>query len=183
MPVKRRVSKQREQISPAMLAFLRDEPMPEDAGIAAWWIESETNPGPKASELWPEFRDEILADWIAEAPGTRPSMWWRLDAPEPRRRLGGIGTPAHEVLAHVPRFWCGIPIDWVTQSLADFYDREERSKPFEGVAVSRKDPPLFESEAAFLDRHGLFLPGERKRLGADDFEPVSLLDIIDFGDE
>lgn len=32
-------------------------------------------------------------------------------------------------------------------------------------------PALFESQAAYLDRHGLFLPGERKRLKAADFEP------------
>jgi hypothetical protein len=33
------------------------------------------------------------------------------------------------------------------------------------------DPPLFEAEAAYLERHGLLLPGERKQLSAADFKP------------
>lgn len=45
---------------------------------------------------------------------------------------------------------------------------------FKGVAIDDRDPPRYESEAAYLDRHGLFLPGERKRLKKADWEDVSM---------
>ncbi len=38
----------------------------------------------KRSALWEANRDAVLAEWIAAHPGTRPSLWWRHDAPEPR---------------------------------------------------------------------------------------------------
>src|SRR2546426_907078 len=48
--------------------------------------------------LWREHRDELLPDFISTHPGRRPHAWWLFDAVEPsRRRLGGIGTPKHEV--------------------------------------------------------------------------------------
>ena len=81
--------------------------------------------------LWAEHRRTLLAVWLEEHPGTRPQTWWRVDAPrqpagrwpgcfwdgvleEPRLRLGGTGTPAHEVLNHVPAYYSGIPYPWVT---------------------------------------------------------------------
>jgi hypothetical protein len=36
------------------------------------------------------------------------------------------------------------------------------------------DPPIFESQAAYLDRHDLLLPKEKKRLRETDFEPERL---------
>ena len=72
---------------------------------------------------WVEHRAIVLPLWVHEHPGTRPSHWWRWDAPllvdalpgtivrtnpdgtpltEPRRRLGGTGTPSHECLAYWP---------------------------------------------------------------------------------
>ena len=32
-------------------------------------------------------RDVILAEWIRDSPGTRPPIFWMVDAPEPRRRI------------------------------------------------------------------------------------------------
>jgi hypothetical protein len=37
--------------------------------------------------------------------------------------------------------------------------------------LSSVNPPLFESEAAYLKRLGLLLPGEARRLGKMDYEP------------
>ena len=34
---------------------------------------------------WTEHRAAVLAAWVADYPGTRPPIWWRLDAPEPRQ--------------------------------------------------------------------------------------------------
>jgi hypothetical protein len=40
-----------------------------------------------------------------------------------------------------------------------------------GVAIDPDNPPIYESQASYLERHGLFLPGERRRLKPADFEP------------
>jgi hypothetical protein len=37
--------------------------------------------------------------------------------------------------------------------------------------IDKDDPPIFESQAAYLKRHGLFLAGEERRA---DFEPGTL---------
>jgi hypothetical protein len=37
--------------------------------------------------LWSEFHDEILEQHTRRRPGTRPSAWWRYEAPEPRRTV------------------------------------------------------------------------------------------------
>ena len=38
--------------------------------------------------------------------------------------------------------------------------------------VDPEDPPVFESEATYLDRHGLLTAAERRRLRVADYEPV-----------
>ncbi|MET4677569.1 hypothetical protein ACVKN3_003188 [Luteibacter sp. PvP120] len=109
--------------------------------------------------LWMEHRKEVLADWIAANPGTRPSLRCKYDAPrldasalglwsrtvmaprliELRRKLRGEGEPLHEVLNYVPAHdygipaWCGNPAD----------------------------TPTFEPQRTYLKRHGLLLPADR----------------------
>lgn len=155
-------------------------------------------------EVWDEMRDEVLEAWIAEKPGTRPQHWWMYDAPrsapgslprcsqfegelpELRRRVGGTGTPSHEVLNYAPDLDRGIPTGWVEPWQVELYNgraRDVRGQligteyseghfPYE--AIDRNDPPLFESEASYLDRHGLLTQQERARLGADAWEPESV---------
>ena len=36
-------------------------------------------------ELWNTHRAEVLTYWTRENPGTRPTLWWRFESPEPRR--------------------------------------------------------------------------------------------------
>jgi len=36
----------------------------------------------RCQALWKSLRDEFLAEWIDEHPGTRPWIWWNLDAPQ-----------------------------------------------------------------------------------------------------
>jgi hypothetical protein len=55
--------------------------------------------------------------------------------------MGSTGTPAHEVQAVVPEFAYEIPIGW--------------------VSLDESDPPTFQSQAAYLKRHGLLVAGER----------------------
>jgi hypothetical protein len=126
----------------------------------------------KCRALWDEHGPAIMEEWIRAHPGTRPSWWWIFDSPrmstadldlhgwadcyfarylpDGRKRLGGSGTPAHELENLVPHFPLGIP--------DDFRD------------VDPNDPPVYESQAAYLLRHGLFEPGEERRLKLRDYE-------------
>src|SRR4029450_11183666 len=86
---------------------------------------------------WVVLGEELLAALIDPPPGPRPWAWWRFAAPRwfraalparlrdlghvflqwlpaPRRRLGGVGTAAYEVVAYVPELPFGIPICWVS---------------------------------------------------------------------
>ena len=157
-------------------------------------------------DLWSKYKDEIINKWIKKKPGTRPHLWWQFDAPkisektftwfkyhgsgqhligkqyEPRKRLGGVGTPAHEVLC-VGSFDLGIPTMWVSQWNTDYYngravdihgkviDSGFKEGDFIGVPIDPNDLPFFESQASYLKRHTLHLPGERKHLTKKDFEP------------
>jgi len=143
-------------------------------------------------KAWKNNREALMSEWIAENPCTRPWAWWNFDAPrwsrpfpgcfwdqklpDPRRRLGGTGTPAHECLAIVPSFAFGIPKSWVSSFQEEYYNGRARDihgkliptsyedGHFPGRAIDPEDPPVFESEAAYLQRHGLLTPAEVKYL-------------------
>jgi len=139
MPRKRRNPKTRRAEIPAnVLAYLKDDfsGSPEVARNvrAAVYFND-------IAAWWGLMKDEILEDWAREQPGTRPRAWWEYNSKEPRRRLGGTGEPDHggNLQWGLPRFW--------TPNLR-------------GVAIDPEDPPRFESEAAYLKRCGLLLPGE-----------------------
>ena len=97
--------------------------------------------------VWKRYRTDILPGWIKENPCTRPWIWWRVDAPKKpvsgwdhvrfnsaqRKRLGGTGTPMHEVLGSWGGFDKGIPTGWVTQFLADYYNG--RAKDIHGKVI------------------------------------------------
>ena len=151
-------------------------------------------PDKRFAEVWEELREEVVSEWISETPGTRPPLWWSFDAPrwadpwekwfyhgtfaEPRKRLGGIGTPAHEALSQVPAYTRGIPAQWVSAWQVAYFngcavdvhgtpigtDYTEGHFPHKGIDL--KDPPVFESEAAYLDRLGLLTDGERAHFDA-----------------
>jgi hypothetical protein len=184
--------------SPTAWAWLHDAPMPANFNrIELWALKGdcgEFSPtGKTGQQLWTEYREDVLAWWIEEYPGTRPSLWWHHDAPrqprgryprcwfdgtlpEPRRRVGGVGTACHERLAYVPRYWCGVPQDWI--SATDIRIYEQIGTPLRVPALDPADPPMYESEASYLKRVGRLLPGEAPRLTADDFEPESVIDVL-----
>jgi hypothetical protein len=176
MPTKRvPIDRAPVQLTPTEWRWLMDEPEPpeEEGGDPAelFFI--------NLHGLWVDHRAMVLPLWVREHPGTRPSHWWRWDAPraapgtfgqiqkdldgtplpEPRRRLGGVGTPAHEGRGDFPTLGRGIPVAWLMAPLG------------RAPAYDPTDPPIFESEAAYLERHGLFMRGERHRLTAEDFAP------------
>jgi hypothetical protein len=78
-------------------SIMHDEPIPE-SDHAASWAEFfahymphmvPASGGCSYADQWEECRAEVLAEWARERPGTRPSTWWRLDAPEPKREHEG----------------------------------------------------------------------------------------------
>lgn len=121
--------------------------------------------GERWKPIWEEVREEVMATWIKKHPGTRPWAWWEIDAffdgklLEPRKRLGGIGTPDFETLNIVPTFDKGIPDGWVSKFDVEYYGPD-----FKGKAIDPEDPPVYESEAAYLERHGLLTASEKKWL-------------------
>lgn len=96
-----------------------------------------------------------MAHWITENPGRRPAAWWGSQSPEPlRRQLGGSGVlvgQRYRNLIVPPEL--GIPA----------FD-----------SVDSSNPPVFESQATFLQRHNLLTTSELRRLRPADFEPETL---------
>jgi len=118
---------------------------------------------------------------MAECPlGTFPSCYYDGKLPKPRKRLGGIGTPASDVLAYKPTFAYGIPAIWITQRDVRYFSGTAvdvhgapiggELREIKGVAIDPDDPPMFEAQATYLKRHGLFLAGEERRLKKSDWE-------------
>lgn len=107
--------------------------------------------------LWTAHRAWILEQWITARPGSRPFGWWKYEAPEPRRRLGGVGTLSND---RHPLLELGIPTHWQIARPASV-DRRE---------LDPSDPPRYESQAAYLDRLGLLSADERRRLDATAYE-------------
>ena|GEM_PF-1207906 len=138
-------------------------------------------------KVWNDAKVEILKQFIKDYPCQRPWGWWEYEAlKEPvnkwihgrfdsaqRKRLGGIGTPDFEVLAYAPSFEFGLPMGYVNQWQVDYYNgrskdihgnpigTEYKDGDFKGVAVDPDDPPTFESQASYLDRHGLLSQVEK----------------------
>lgn len=77
-----------------------------------------------------------------------------------------MGTPCAQVLAYLPEYHLGIPVRWVGDSALDRGIKAERFDP--------EDPPTFESQAAFLKRHGLLARGEALQLPTHALDPETL---------
>jgi hypothetical protein len=50
----------------------------------------------------------------------------------------------------------------------------QEARDFPAERFDPDNPPRFESQASYLDRHALLLPSERRRLRREDFEPEVL---------
>jgi hypothetical protein len=191
MPVRRRIDKRRAEITDEHESWLNSDD--KASGFVQY------APDDELAALWTANADRIVAEHVATYPGTRPHRWWQCSAPrlslgtfpgcyfdgklpEPRRRLGGIGTPASDVLSCVPTFRYGLPWIWIERWQVMYYsglavdihgapigDRYPTDS-FKAVAIDPNDPPMFESQAAYLKRHGLFLAGEERRLRKADWD-------------
>jgi hypothetical protein len=183
---RRRVRSQANDIHPIVIAFLRDEdPDPADYGNGANWaltsVEYSVIPN-HLRQIYDRVKDNLIAGFARDFPGTRPVHWWKFSAPEMRQRIGGTGSLLEEHLAHVPAYHLGIPYQWACEALirmgwptVHINGHPEGWAALPGlanaIAFDHDDPPRFESQATYLQRLGLLLPGERKRLKPSDFEP------------
>ena len=113
----------------------------------------------KVKAAWESCRDQILSDWIKKYPCSRPWPWWEYETLEIRRRVGGVGDLWHDIEDYEPlECHYGIPWNWITIWEINYYGDLRKT------AVDPKDPPVFESETAYLLRHELLTPAERAYL-------------------
>jgi hypothetical protein len=183
MPTNRRFrkSQNREKLTECQWAYLLDD-VERAKRLDAWetfMVEDSRDNYSALRPLWTEYREQVLKVWIAESPGTRPSAWWKFDAPriaqgtwpgcfwdgklpEPRLKLSGSGIPSWDAgWAILPHFELGIATSW--------------------VHVLEDDPPVFESQASYLKRTGLLTASEQKSLPAIAFEPEVMADLCNDG--
>jgi hypothetical protein len=132
--------------------------------------------------------------WLFEAPRLPKAEHgqyknWHLakGLKEPRKRLSGVGVAKHDVLRVSPSYRYGIPATWIDSFDCKYYNGTAKSihgnlinpkakdGDFEGIAIDPNDPPIFESQAAYLDRFGLLAAEEKEK---SSFEPESVLDVI-----
>ena len=159
-----------------------------EKGTEAWSLKIQRffEPG-CIRKVWAAHKKTLIADWVKKHPCSRPFCWWIYDAPRDpvkgwdhsrfdsaqRMRLGGTGTPLHEVSCVWSGFDKGIPSSWVTE--------DYKKAGFKGQAIDPNDPPSFEPVAAFLKRHDILTPGEMTFLKKNSklMEP----EVIEFEDE
>ena len=158
-------------ISDEEWAFLNDQPTPKEThgGFVRWSLEYNCALGtgePVTERLWAEWSGDVLAGWLAARPGTRPRCWWRYSAP--RSRLPGepAWAPSHaeprrgfDRRGNVIEQRCGMVLPGWDLGLPSYW--AER-------------PVIVESEAAYLDRHGLLPAAEHRRVPAGGFDPEPL---------
>ena len=131
----------------------------------------------KVKAAWETIRDEVMPKWIREHPGTRPYYWWRFEATEQRRRIGGRGDTFDDDCT-MADCSMGIPDNWVTPHDVEVYNGTWRDVRGNLIDIGFKpgdftrmppDPanlPTFESQAAYLARHQVLTAPELKWLTA-----------------
>ncbi len=157
------------------IKFLATGEKPENPDLELYIIRGDRD---RLKRLWADQAKNIIQAWITERPGTRPWAWWEFDAPvmqnikrrwkgtffmrwlkETRRQVSGQGVTSWENYpAWIPRYFLGAPLDW--------------------DSIDEDDPPIFESEATYLDRFGLLSKSEKAKISPADFDPESIETIL-----
>jgi hypothetical protein len=117
---------------------------------------------------WAALQSTIMPAWIQRRPGTRPWAWWKFEAPERRRTVGGRIHPFDDprrklAVAKSDRknFWRvayalhrGMPRMFLMP-----FD-EDCQRDFMHNILAGRDSEIFEPEWSYLQRHNLLLPGD-----------------------
>lgn len=138
MPRKAARSPRRRRADIVELTIFQKFELLHGSGIFGDEMDAETY-----AAAWREHREQLLADWIAEHPGTRPHAWWVVEG-VPRygeRRLTEFGRRT------IPGHRDG----WLTR----------------GIINHTTIPPMQEPEDEYLRRHGLLTPAEVALLSHD----------------
>jgi hypothetical protein len=138
-------------IAPDDWAFLNDD-KPKNPFVALIKADS------RWRALWEEYGESITSEWANRHPGTRPTHWWKFSAPRLPTPAGYEGLESWWWLE--PRLQVGgEPVDATdgasarNKAVPDWDDENP---------AYLASPPVFESESAYLARHGLLLLGESK---------------------
>jgi len=127
--------------------------MYEEGAVECWQL---CGGGDQLQEAWQKACSGILKHCKQNTPGRRPWPWWLFDAPGPRLKISGNGLPSHEKYPSVLlSYFMGVP-----RYIDDFEKNDQ-----------------YESEPAFLKRHGLLSKSEELLLSEADFMSVSILEI------
>ena len=77
----RKITRRSRKCHPATWAIFMDAPLqPGEEGYNAFAEFS-------SDSEWPAHREDVLSEWIPDHPCTRPSHWWRHDAPGEREQV------------------------------------------------------------------------------------------------
>lgn len=107
-----------------------------------------------AKVAWGFFRETLLADWIKQQPGTRPAAWWWWESSGPRERVDGIQHPFSDRVRR-QRIEALPPECFVRRHANDLSFGVPRV-----IFTKQEATAQYESEAAYLKRHGLLTPAE-----------------------
>lgn len=106
-------------------------------------------------EDWETHREEMLAEWIAERPGSRPWAWWTFDAVARRETSDGTDHPFDRLER---RELCE---KWHAEHPAMRHD-ERFVELFFGVPVICVEAARFETERQYLSRLNLLTSDEQQ---------------------
>ena len=108
-------------------------------------------------KYWDEHKETVLEEWISEYPGTRPKTWWQYEAPQAKRnKLKGSG-----------KLYPGFDNE------SNYRNKKGIPEPYWYQTIDINSPPVFESQAAYLKRHKLFMDGEEGRLNKNHYKAES----------
>lgn len=158
MPAKPRKRRERKTSSvPAALKYFfetgteNQDLFPEDERFNPFLI-FDCGEGLRLKDCWEISKKELLSKWIQLFPCRRPWAWWKFESKEPRKRISGP-KPDYEIWGVAPSCNFGIPSQWILYQM-----------DFNSGKIDPNDPPIYESEAAYLQRLDLLTPSEERWL-------------------
>ena len=157
-----------------MLYYLSFGQFNKKIGLTIKTLKWSNNQG-KLKKHWRQHKEDILSIWRLEHPGSRPWAWWLFDAPETlRHRLGGQGTADHEVFSKAEEIFFGVHVSYIQDDDFKAYMSLGETLPPYAQPFDPDNAPQWESEASYLQRHGLLTTDEECKLSPVDFKPIRI---------